>query len=338
MICSLKEDIMNKCSGCGALLQSTNPSQEGYIKEDARNKTLCERCFRIQNYNEYKRVTKENKEFIQNLEQIKQTGDLTLLIVDLFHMNQNIMEIAKHCSNNLLLVFTKRDLLPLSIPDEKLKQYSNTLGLSPLEVFVISANKNRGLDHLYEAIKTYQTSKYVYLVGYTNAGKSTLINHFISHYSDLNQTITTSMLSSTTLGNMEIPLEENLILLDTPGILEEGNICEQVDVSDLKRILPKKEIKPITYQVKSKQSIWVDHLARIDSENNNLTLYFSNQLKIERIFKDKEETTLIPHTVCVNANEDIVILGLGFIKVGKSETLTIYTLPNVHVFTRKSLI
>lgn len=337
MICSLKEDIMNKCSGCGAILQSTNPKQEGYIKENVKNKTLCERCFRIQNYNEYKRVTKENKEFIENLEQIKKTGDLTLLIVDLFHMNQNIMEIAKHCSNNLLLVFTKRDLLPLSVSDEKLKQYSNILGLNPLDVFVISANKNRGLDDLYEAIQIFKKSKFVYLVGYTNAGKSTLMNHFISHYSNFSQTITTSMLSSTTLGNMEIPLEEDLILLDTPGILEEGNICEEVDVSDLKRILPKKEVRPITYQVKSKQSIWIDCFARVDCENNNLTFYFSNQLKIERTFK-QNETTLIPHTIHASADEDIVILGLGFIKVGKSETIIIYTLPDVHVFTRKSLI
>ena len=329
---------MNKCSGCGALLQIQNENEVGYIQKNAKNKNLCNRCFRIQNYNEYKRVTKVNTEFIDNLEKIKQTGDLTLLIVDLLHMNQNLIEITKHCSKNIIVVFTKRDLLPLSVSDEKLKQYSQILGLNPLETLVISATKNKNLDALYEAIRTYQTSKYVYLVGYTNAGKSTLMNHFISHYSDLKQTITTSMLSSTTLGNLEIPLQENLILLDTPGILEEGNIGEQVDLATLKRILPKKEIKPLTYQVKSKQSIRIEDLVRIDTEKNNLTLYFSNQLKIDRTFKIQEETNLIPHVISVKKDEDIVILGLGFIKATKAETITIYTLPNVHVFTRKSLI
>lgn len=329
---------MNKCDGCGAILQTVDPNQEGYQKESIKNHNLCERCFRIRHYNEYKRVIKGNSDFIQNLEQIKQTGDLTVLIVDLFHMNQNILEITKHCSKNLLLVFTKRDLLPLSVPNEKLKQYASVLGIETLETIVISSIKNNGLDYLLEAIYKHKKSKYVYIIGYTNAGKSTLINHFISHYSDLEKNITTSMLSSTTLGNIEIPLNDDLILVDTPGILEQGNIAELVEVSTLKKILPKKEIKPITYQVKAKQSIWIDHLARIDSEDNNLTFYFSNQLKIERTFQMKEEINLSPYIIDAKPNQDIVILGLGFIKVGKCETITIYTLPNVSIYTRTSLI
>ena len=338
MICFQKEDIMNKCEGCGSVLQSIDSSQEGYIRENAKNNNLCERCFRIQHYNEYKRVEKNNQNFIDNLEQIKKSNDLVVLVVDLFHMNQNIIEITKHCSNQMILVFTKRDLLPLSVTDEKLKQYAEMLGIHPLETIIVSATKNRGLDELYEAMKIHQTSKNVYLIGYTNAGKSTLINHLIYHYSNLERTITTSMLSSTTLGNIEIPLNEDLILLDTPGILEEGNICDQLDVNDLKKILPKKEIKPITYQVRAKQSIRVSKWVRVDTEDNNLTFYFSNQLPIERTFQYKEEQELTANIVRVKENEDIVILGLGFIKVGKPETITVYTLKNVSVYTRKSLI
>lgn len=326
---------MNKCTGCGSVLQSENPNQEGFqpIKDNA----LCQRCFRIQHYNEYQRVIKENSEFIQNLEEIKQSNDLVVLVIDLMNINQNIKEIAKYCSKNLILAFTKRDLLPLSIPDQKLKDYQKIIEIESIETIVISAVKNKGLDELYQAIENHKNSKYVYIVGYTNAGKSTLINHMIMHYSNIKRTITTSMLSSTTLGNIEIPLHDNLILLDTPGILEKGNICEKVELSSLKKILPKKEIKPITYQIKTKQSILIDQVARIDSQNNNLTFYFSNQLKIERIFVNKP-TLLYPYTIHVEAGEDIVILGLGFIKVGKSEDITIYTLKDVSVFKRKSLI
>lgn len=326
---------MNKCEGCGAVIQTIDSTKEGYAQTE--NHTLCERCFRIQHYNEYKRIAKTNIEFIENLEQIKQTNDLVILLIDLFQMNRKIKEIIDHCSKNVICVMTKRDVLPLSVSDEKLMQSTENLGIQPLETIIISATKNKGLDALYEAILKYKKSKYVYIIGYTNTGKSTLINHMITHYSNLKRTITTSMLSSTTLGNIEIPLQEDLVLIDTPGILEEGNICELVSTLELKKILPKKEIKPITYQVKSKQSIWIEKLARIDSENNNLTFYFSNQLHIERTFHSTQ-TKLTPYKIRVKSGEDLVILGLGFIRVGKDEDLMVYTLPNVAVYTRKSLI
>ena len=53
-----------KCLGCGTKLQIEDSSKEGYIKEENLEKSnLCERCFRIQNYNEYKIVDKTNKDF-----------------------------------------------------------------------------------------------------------------------------------------------------------------------------------------------------------------------------------------------------------------------------------
>ena len=52
---------MNKCIGCGILLQNSEPDKEGYIKNTSSN--LCERCFRIKNYNDYKIILKDNNDF-----------------------------------------------------------------------------------------------------------------------------------------------------------------------------------------------------------------------------------------------------------------------------------
>ena len=68
MIYSLKEDIMNKCNGCGAILQTTDAAKEGYAI--SLSHTLCNRCFRIQNYNEYEKVEKTNEEFVPILKKI----------------------------------------------------------------------------------------------------------------------------------------------------------------------------------------------------------------------------------------------------------------------------
>ena len=50
----LKENTMNKCSGCGVLLQDKNSDELGFVKD--LNQDLCERCFRIKHYNDYKKV------------------------------------------------------------------------------------------------------------------------------------------------------------------------------------------------------------------------------------------------------------------------------------------
>jgi small GTP-binding protein len=94
-------------------------------------------------------------------------------------------------------------------------------------------------------IKEYKTDNNVYVVGYTNAGKSTLINKLLYNYSDTLPTITTSLLPSTTLNSIEIKLDDKLTLIDTPGLLEENTIDNFIDVSMLKKVTPKKAIKPI---------------------------------------------------------------------------------------------
>lgn len=331
--------MMKKCNGCGAILQKENPELEGFVREANFDKSdICERCFRIKNYGDYKQVEKSNIDFINILKKINDTNDLVVLVIDIFGMNKDMKEIIKHLSNDILLVFTKRDVLPLSVSDEKLLDYADKLGISYIDKLIVSSNKNYEFDRLIESIKTYQKSKNVYIVGYTNAGKSTMINKLIYNYSDLKSDVTTSILPSTTLNTIEIKLDETLTLIDTPGILDEGSMINFVDAKTIKKMLPIKEIKPITYQVRGKQYICIDSLVDIEVEDNNLTFFFSNQLKIDRFYKEKRNLKLKQNIIRVKENEDVVIEGLGFIKVMKNGILKVYTINGVDVYTRESLI
>lgn len=324
-----------KCKGCGALIQTIDKTIEGYsVKEDS---LYCERCFRIKNYGDYKQVIKDNNEFLNILKRIDDTNDLVVLVVDLFSISKKILEITKYLSNDILLVLTKRDLLPLSLHDEKLLSYKDKLGIKSIDEVIVSSNKNYNMDLLIEKINKYKKSKNVYVVGYTNAGKSTLINKLIYNYSDLDSDITTSILPSTTLSTIDIKLDDELTLIDTPGILDSGNIFNFLNGRELKYITPSKEIKPITYQIKDTQYIMIDKYAKVVTSNNNLTFFFANNLKIDRFYKDKK-TSFIKHTLSVDDNQDIVISGLGFIKVTKKGIIDIYTMDEVEVYKRDSLI
>ena len=307
---------MNKCQGCGVLCENT----------------LCERCFRIKHYNDYKVITKTNNDFIPILENISKSNDLVLLVVDLFNIG-DLSLIRKYLKNDILLVLTKRDLLPKSVSFDKLFDYDD--GIDYIDKIIISSNKNYNFDELLDKINKYKKSNNVYIVGFTNAGKSTMINKLIYNYSDNKTEITTSPPPSTTLNTIEINLGD-LTLIDTPGLLSEGDIANYVSGEELKKIIPKKEIKPITYQIKGFQTIVVDDYLLIEANDIDLTFYVSNNLKIERYYK-KINTNLKKHVIEVNHN-DIVVKGLCFIKTNKKSTLNVYTLDKVSVFTRRSII
>ena len=325
---------MNKCIGCGALLQSTLKDKIGYVKNIESR--LCERCFKIRNYGEYITAIKEVSEFESLLKSINDTNDLVILVCDLFNFNPNMELISKYIRNDVLLVLTKRDLLPKSLYEEKLLNYIDT-DLNIVDKIIISSENNYHFDELMDMIRKYKKSNDVYVIGYTNAGKSTMINKILYNYVDSNESITTSILPNTTIDNVSIKIDDDLNLIDTPGVLDDGSIYYYKDIKELKRITPKKAIKPISYQIKKKQSIVVEDLFRIDLENNDIVMYISNKLKVDRTYKNVS-TDMDKYDIHIKGGQDIVISGLGFIKFMKDEDITFYVLKGVKIYTRKSLI
>ncbi|MBR3146170.1 MAG: ribosome biogenesis GTPase YqeH [Bacilli bacterium] len=331
-----------KCLGCGVTLQDANLLQEGYTT--SLENDLCQRCFRMKNYGEYQVVTKSNEEYLDILKDVALTKDLVLYVTDLLNLEKDIEEIRNLIPNKMILVLNKIDVLPKSVKEEKLINYLESMNINFEEVIVISANKNYNIDYLLKRIKYHQTSKNVYVVGHTNAGKSSLINKLIKNYSDNTQELTMSPLPSTTLNMVTIEINDHLTLIDTPGLVESGSILNQVDEKMMKKISPKKEIKPRTYQIRKGQSIVIEDLVRIDyveGEKNSFTLFMSNDLKVKRLlnlFNNEELYDKNKITYNMKYDEDLVISGLGFIKIVNKGTIDIYIDKDVETFTRRSLI
>ena len=330
------------CEGCGVILQDSNILQEGYTTNLENN--LCQRCFRMKNYGEYQVITKSNEEYIKILEEVGKTKDLVLYITDLLNLEKNISQIRQIIPNKMILVLNKMDVLPKSVKEEKLKKYLENNDMNFEEIIVISTEKNYNIDYLLKKIKFYQTSKNVYVVGHTNAGKSSLINKLIKNYSDNTQELTMSPLPSTTLNMVNIEINDYLNLIDTPGLVDSGSILNHVSPEMVKKISAKKEIKPRTYQLRKNQSIIIEDLVRIDyveGEKNSFTVFVSNDLKIKRLlnlFNNEELKDKNKITYNLKYDEDLAISGLGFIKIVNKGVVDIYIDKEVETFTRKSLI
>jgi 30S ribosome assembly GTPase len=361
------------CIGCGAEIQTENPNALGYAPASSLEKEtiICQRCFRLKNYNEIQPVSLTDDDFLRILNGLGTQDGLIVKIVDIFDFNGSWLPgLHRFVGNNpVLLVANKVDLLPKSVKHNKvvnwLKREAKKLGMQPVDVMLVSAHKGIGMPTVVEAIEKYRNGKDVYVVGCTNVGKSTFINRIIKQATGEGEIITTSHFPGTTLDMIEIPLEDGAALYDTPGIINHHQMAHYLDASELKYIMPKKEIKPKVYQQNAGQTLFIGALARFDfvkGDRSAFTVHIANDLPIHRtklekaddLYKTHRGELLAPPTAkfidqlpelvrhefsIKEAKTDVVFSGLGWITVQHSNVVVAaYAPKGVEVFIRPSLI
>ena len=331
---------MNKvCIGCGSKFQTLDKNKEGYINPKVYEKaTLCERCFKIKYYGE-DYLTYNPKDKTSLIKMINDSKKSVVYLVDTLTISKETLSVIDSLSNKVYLVLTKRDLLPKSVKNSKLKEYISNLTLIK-DVFVISALKNNGVTELYnELIKNNEKS--VYVIGYTSSGKSTFINKLLT-LNGKSGNITTSSLPNTTLECINIKLNDKLTLIDTPGFVSENSSYNFIDVDIYKKLLPKSVIKPKVYTIKKDFMIILGDILRIENNSNedvNLVFYFKNEIKLNKmrsirnkLLKDKDKLDVKV------SDKDIILEGLGYIKVVGYANLTMYTLNKKMISVRNKMI
>lgn len=364
---------MPHCIGCGTQIQTEDKNAPGYAPVSTLEKEdiICQRCFRLKNYNELQPVSLTDDDFLRILNGLGKHEGLIVKIVDIFDFNGSWLPgLHRFVGNNqVLLIANKADLLPKSVKKQKvihwLKREAKALGLKPIDVLLVSAHKGNGMQQAMEAIDEYRRGRDVYVVGCTNVGKSTFINRIIKQATGAGDIITTSYFPGTTLDMIEIPLDDGHVIYDTPGIINHHQMAHYLDPSELKYIMPKKEIKPKVFQLNPEQTLFIGALARFDfiqGKRSAFTVYIANDLNIHRtklenadeLYRNHKGELLTPpsekyidqlpklvrHEFSIKEEKtDIVFSGLGWITIqNPNVVVAAYAPEGVEIQIRPSLI
>ena len=362
------EDV--KCIGCGAVLQSENEHKPGYIPASGlrREDAICKRCYRLKHYNEIMDLDVDSGDFLAMLNALYETEGLIVKVIDVFDFHGSLIPSFNRIvgDKNVLAVVNKIDLLPKSVNQNRVvhraKHMLSEAGIKAQDTVVISAEKNEGIDRLVDKISELANNQDVYVVGTTNVGKSMLINKLIENTTGDKEVITTSRFPGTTLDLIDIPLDEDTFIYDTPGVVVPSQMAHYIKQESLKSIMPEKEIKPKVFQLNSGQTLFISNLARVDfteGERASFTVYAADKITIHRtkldnadaFYKKHYDGLLAPPDIeapylendftsyefTVDNDSDLSISGLAFISITAGAKISVRVPKGVDAVLRPTI-
>lgn len=277
---------MTKCVGCGIKLQEKDKNELGYTPN--LNNALCERCFKLKNYNilTNKGINIDNDKLINKINEL---NACVLFLVDFINLDSEVIDAYKKIKSKKILIITKADIIPKNIKYQKLIQ--NIKNIYDIKEDLILTSSKTKLN-IKTITKICLEEKNICLAGFTNAGKSSLINTLVG--SD----ITVSKKSNTTQDFIKLNVD-GINIYDAPGFMSNIN----------RENIPRSIIRPITYQFPSKHYLLIKDIKLNILENSNFTIYVGNEANIIR----RKENENVECKIIVPKNSDVIIKGFCFI-------------------------
>ena len=298
-----------KCQGCGTKLQNIDDSKVGYVPyNNIGDAKYCQRCFKLKNYNEkvMSEVAVDEDEIIDI---VNRKNSYVFFLIDFLNISNNTINTFKKIKVNKTLIISKSDLIFKDISLDKIKNRIKKFYDIDDNIIFLSSKKNYNTNLIFSTLKK-NNIKSAYILGFTNAGKSTLINCLKE-----DSQILSSSMPNTTMDFINIKIND-FEIIDTPGFNLNKTFYQEKEYNLIKRMNPIYFISPINYQVKDNQIFLIeDRLYLKNFNDNNITFYISNLIKIKKIYKDDN---INYKEVIVKNNSDIVISSLGFINVKKT--------------------
>lgn len=319
---------MNKiCFGCGAKLQSEDKNKIGYVPfEKKSTSTYCMRCFRMIHYGEHNDVNTPKKE-IEIINKINKDDKFVLFLIDFLNMNESVFAFYKKIKKDKLLIVNKCELIPKHINRENIKKYiKNNYNING-DIKIKGGTNSHGSSSILNYLEK-NNIKECYILGITNAGKSTLINDFIKETNTDVSKITVNNKKNTTIDFIRVKLKNGLLVIDSPGI-----VCDDFLSNDV----VDKEIIARNFNMKENETLGLlDNKYYIRSENKTSMTFYTNVIAHTQAKKIYKNIPKLDTVIDVEDNTDLVLKGIGFISI-KNKTKISINVDTRYIEIRKSM-
>ncbi|AHI52883.1 ribosome biogenesis GTPase YqeH [Spiroplasma culicicola] len=339
-----------RCVGCGKDLQIDDERRPGYVL-DIEKQDYCLRCFKIKHYNRLVEQEINDQDFIDILDNINKTQEKIryYYVVDIFDLPGSRLPWLEQLisKKEVVILINKVDLIPKAVNKVKIIKYvQKFFEDSPIKDAKFILTSSMKPEHVYALVNELKSVNYdQYIIGISNAGKSSLINACLSANQQI-PSIVTSKYVNTTLDKIKINFTEKNYIYDTPGLVKHNHIAIATSPTYWDYFFFQKEVKQVTYQLLKGQTIFYGGLAwfsfedgeRIDLAKNktlktSFHFYVNKQMPLHRTKSDNTEkyfrthrhalsprlkdndATFTTHTFTFDkaAPMDIHISGLGWI-------------------------
>ncbi len=282
-----KAQRVRRCFNCGAILQTTNSKEDGFISkkiiEDNKPDALlyCNKCYnKIKALNFSQLDEDVDDEIDKILKDAVATDALIIWVVDLFTFNGTLNErIVKRIKNlKVIVVGTKRDLFEKKVKDATLVEYINDrfieAGITPFAIRIFGHESDFNSQDLLEALNKARQGHDVYMIGNSLSGKTVMINHMLKGFQNKSKwSVRTTRYPGTDVNVLEIPLSNSSFFYELPGFSLSTYLISKVNKDVLKYITPKKKIECKQRTVASKEAIVVGNVATFELVNGKPTTF-----------------------------------------------------------------
>ena len=262
---------IKKCSGCGAVMQTTDPTHVGYALDV--NHTYCQACYQLMHYGVGS--THFHPEDLPKLE----SDSVIFIVSSVLHLDQLFAYPIHRYQPDATYVYliNQMDLLPDSTNTddliERITRRAKKEHIPFQDIILMSAKNQMDLDHLRAYMCSYK-EKHMYLVGVQNSGKTTLYKALTNNKEAL-AFKKAGLTQEALIGHFE-----DKIIYDMPGLYQQGYLHQMFSYDTYKRLIPDRKIKPVIYQMKPNQTIIIEGLFAITLLGEPTTFVFYMDQKI----------------------------------------------------------